>query len=355
VASSLSHGGAQRSAAALTFVFEKLGYEVCVATVLKGVSYSFTGRLFEIHAVKSKFHPLFTRLKKLLVFRRFLEHEKFDLIIDNRARVSIFREIIVTKCLYPKSAIYLIRNYNFKNVFTSSKRVNRWLYQDRRLVAVSKKAADKANFELGITSVVAIPNPLPETSAPSFSSDLFSDLPKKFILFCGRLEDKSKNIRLLLEAYQKSDLASQQMPLVLLGSGPDEQDLKAFAKALGIANNILWIPFVDYPFYVIKKAKFICLTSRYEGFPRALIEALSLGTPVVSVDCESGPSEIVQHEQNGLLIRNYDPHAFAEAMNRLIFDQDLYDFCQANAKSSVDHLSVAGIARQWQDYLNLPS
>ena len=352
VASSLSHGGAQRSSASLSYVFDRLGYEVCIATVLPGNSYDFAGKLFEIHKVRSTFHPLFTRLKKLLVFRHFLLKEQFDLIIDNRSRVSILREMIVVKWLYPRSTIYLIRNFNFDRVFTSNKTFNRWLYKNRRLVAVSKIAAEKANEELGKSNIVAIPNAVPELNSLSEHNVDSMDLPSKYILYSGRLEDQSKNIKLLLNAYQLSKLPEHQIPLVLLGSGPDEVELKQFAQELGLIDNLVWIPFVDNPFPIIKAALWVCLTSRHEGFPRALIEALSLGTPVVSVDCESGPSEIVHQEINGILVKNYDPQAFAEGMNRLIFDQVLYQCCKSNAKTSVAHLSINRVAEQWQNYLN---
>ncbi len=352
VTSSLSQGGAQRSSAILTFVFHRLGYEVFIATVLPGVSYEFAGELFEIHKVRSSFHPFFTRVKKFFAFRRFLRREQFDLIIDNRARVSPLRELIVVKWLYPKSTIYLIRNFNFDKVFTSRKAFNRWLYKNRRLVAVSKAAAKRANAELGILSVVAIPNALKEYTFPSQHNSDFSDLPSKYVLYCGRLEDQSKNIKLLLKAFQLSQLQEHQICLVILGSGPDEMELKQYAIDLGLIDNIIWKTFVDNPFPVIEASLIVCLTSRFEGFPRTLIEALSLGTPVVSVDCESGPSEILRHEQNGLLVQNNNPQAFANAMNRLIFDQSLYQLCKSNAKTSVAHLSIDRVAEQWQNYLN---
>ena len=352
VASSLSHGGAQRSSAILSFVFQRLGYEVFIATVLPGESYEFAGKLFEIHKVRSSFHPFFTRVKKLLVFRRFLRREQFDLIIDNRARVSPLRELIVVKWLYPKSTIYLIRNFNFDKVFTTRKSFNRWLYKNRRLVAVSKKAADKANSELGIWSVVTIPNAVQEFNHSMKQEVDFFDLPSKYILYSGRLEDQSKNIKLLLNAFQLSKLREHQIDLVLLGSGPDEMGLKQYAHDLGLTDNLIWKPFVDNPYPIINAALMVCLTSRFEGFPRALIESLSLGVPVISVDCASGPAEIVTHEQNGLLVQNNDPQAFAEAMNRLIFDQSLYQFCKSNAKTSVAHLSIDRVAEQWQNYLN---
>jgi glycosyltransferase involved in cell wall biosynthesis len=83
----------------------------------------------------------------------------------------------------------------------------------------------------------------------------------------------------------------------------------------------------------------------------AIIESLALGTPVVSVNCNSGPAEVIQNEYNGLLVENYNPNALANAMERLINSQDLYHICKVNASKSVQQLSVEHISKQWNQIL----
>jgi glycosyltransferase involved in cell wall biosynthesis len=84
----------------------------------------------------------------------------------------------------------------------------------------------------------------------------------------------------------------------------------------------------------------------------SLIESLAAGTPVISVDCETGPNEIIQHGINGLLVENHKPEALAKAMNWFIADENLYQNCKNNAKQSVEHLSLNAIAQSWQSLLN---
>jgi len=81
-----------------------------------------------------------------------------------------------------------------------------------------------------------------------------------------------------------------------------------------------------------------------------LIEALACGTPVVSVDCQSGPSEIVQNGYNGLLT----PATildFTKALNSMESDKSLYATCKSNAKQSVQHLTTEAIFKEWQALL----
>jgi glycosyltransferase involved in cell wall biosynthesis len=66
------------------------------------------------------------------------------------------------------------------------------------------------------------------------------------------------------------------------------------------------LPFNSNPFDIVQNARFTVLTSHYEGFPMSMVESLALGTPVVAVDCNSGPREIVIDEYNGLLVENYN-------------------------------------------------
>jgi glycosyltransferase involved in cell wall biosynthesis len=83
----------------------------------------------------------------------------------------------------------------------------------------------------------------------------------------------------------------------------------------------------------------------------SLVESLAVGTPVIAVDCETGPREIIQNNYNGLLVENHNPKALAEAMNTMATDENLFQTCKNNAKKSVEHLSLENIAQQWKQLL----
>jgi glycosyltransferase involved in cell wall biosynthesis len=79
---------------------------------------------------------------------------------------------------------------------------------------------------------------------------------------------------------------------------------------------------------------------------------LAVGIPVISVDCETGPNEIIQNNVNGLLVPNNDDVLLSAAIKTLIENEKLYQICKNNAHKSVEHLSLTTIAQQWKQLLS---
>ncbi len=105
--------------------------------------------------------------------------------------------------------------------------------------------------------------------------------------------------------------------------------------------------FMRNPYPYIAKARCLVLSSLHEGFPVILIEALGLGRPVISTDCETGPREIIRDGENGLLVPTNDPQALAIALDRVCLDADLHQQFQQHAALSVEYLDIEKVAEQW--------
>ena len=99
-----------------------------------------------------------------------------------------------------------------------------------------------------------------------------------------------------------------------MGEGSEREKLEALVKELGLDGDV-WMPgFVDNPFKFMKRATVFALSSKFEGAPLVLAEALSLGVPVVSTDCPSGPREILEGGKWGKLVPVGDHEKLAEAI-----------------------------------------
>ena len=156
----------------------------------------------------------------------------------------------------------------------------------------------------------------------------------------------------MIESYALSKLTIKDVYLVVLGDGPDTKKMKQKVKSLNIENRVVFHPFQSNPAPIVKSALYCVLTSRFEGFGMVLVESLALGVPVVSVNCKSGPGEIIKSEFNGLLVENHNPNALANSFDRMLEDKGLYINCCKNATISVDKFSKSNISREWEILLN---
>ncbi|MFI1743625.1 glycosyltransferase [Thalassobellus sediminis] len=352
VATSLDNGGAERSAATQSIILDSLGFEVFIVTVDSGIAYNYKGVLFDLGSFKKEKDSFAGRIKRLYIFKKFLKRNKIDLIIDNRPRNQWYREFILTKFIYKYNTIYVIHSFEKALAFTKYKWLNTYLYSNERMIAVSNKAAEKFTQLYNLNKVSTIYNAFQFDDILQQSNQVvdLSNL-KNYIIYYGRIHDKAKNLKLLLKAYKLSSLSSQNIKLLVLGDGPDLNEIKDYSKGLNIDDNVVFKAFSKKPFPYVKNAIFSVLTSRSEGFAMVLPESMCLGTPVISVDCEAGPKEIIKNLYNGLLVENCNPDALANAMDRFINDKYLYKKCANNAALDIDRFSISKIKEEWRDLI----
>lgn len=353
VASSLSKGGAERSSAILSQMLFGLGYDVHIVTILSGVDYEFSGTHLNLGLLKNQNDSFFGRIKRLQVFRNYLAHHNFDAIIDNRSRNLAYREFIISKLVYKKPVIYVIHNFNTSKAFSKYTWLNKWLYKNQYMTAVSQAARDKFEKIFDLKSIRTLYNGFDFNRIQTLANEGDGlDLPENFIIFFGRIDDKHKNLKLLLDSYHQSDLLKHNFKLLILGDGIDFNLIKAYASQLNLNNHLEFRGFIKNPYPYVKRAKFSVLTSRFEGFPMVIPESLSLGIPMVSVNCDSGPKEVIETGRNGILVDNYDTVNLSKAFNRMISDNDFYNECKLNAVSSVEQFSIEYIKQSWDEFLN---
>ena len=168
-----------------------------------------------------------------------------------------------------------------------------------RVFCCSKKMADLVQKDYGFTNVQALWNPcdiegIQKQSRVAEGEDLsFWETADKVLVSMGR-EDDVKGFWHLLKAFRRINEKMPDTRLAIIGDG-EFREYKELAQRLGIAGRVLFAGLKRNPFPYLRKSDLYLLTSLSEGLPNALVEALSLSLPIVSVNCLSGPAEIL-HE-----------------------------------------------------------
>jgi GalNAc-alpha-(1->4)-GalNAc-alpha-(1->3)-diNAcBac-PP-undecaprenol alpha-1,4-N-acetyl-D-galactosaminyltransferase len=189
-----------------------------------------------------------------------------------------------------------------------------------------------------------IPNPV---SLPSNELQLPGiDYKRKKIIAIGRLETQ-KGFDLLLQAFRVVHDKQPEWELVIWGEGSERPvlealcahlKLEAYVQLPGLTNNIA---------QVLSKGSLFVLSSRYEGFPNSLCEAMAVGLPVIAFNGVSGTADIIRHNIDGLLVPTQNVEGLTNAILRLIKDVELRKQYGNRAKEIVNRFSLEKTLAQW--------
>ncbi|WP_289050257.1 glycosyltransferase [uncultured Psychrobacter sp.] len=293
----LQGGGAERSVLTLGQGFHELGYDVHILRFKPRVDYELNPKL-NYHFIDFKRYKLIPKLERrdkvfAFVVDRYISKNigQPDMILSNLDRA----DSILSNSKLP-NIFYVIHNtvsllYKFDNTNAAdtlkSKMIN--IYSKNPCICVSKGAEKDFVESFGnITPTIAIHNPVDRDYIQKLG-DVFTPEYQDYIVHVGSFKE-AKRHDVLLKAYARTD---QSMPLLLLGKGKLKDEIEQLVVELNLEEKVVFLGFQENPFPYIKHAKFKVLTSDWEGFALVIAEALVLGTPVISTDCPSGPSELL--------------------------------------------------------------
>lgn len=226
------------------------------------------------------------------------------------------------------------------------------LYPSASAVVVqSESVRSWAQGVFRIRLLRTIPNPVLPPAPRSQSNQAIVPPPSQpFIAALGRLAAQ-KGFDVLLQAAAPVLEKHPEWTLLILGEGPERQNLEQLAVQLGISHRVQLPGHVQEPTQLISQADLFVLSSRFEGFPNALLEAMSCGLPVISTDCPSGPGEIIRDGIDGLLVPPEDKEALTAAMDRLMSDKAERVRLASRASDVLTRFGVDGVMRMWEDLL----
>jgi glycosyltransferase involved in cell wall biosynthesis len=193
----------------------------------------------------------------------------------------------------------------------------------------------------GNVKLAHIPNTVREIAGSN------ADLDAKTVLAVGRLTPQ-KGYDLLIPAFGRVSAAHPDWRLRICGAGPQRAELETMIREHRLEDVVeLQGPARDFG-AEIASASLFALSSRFEGLPLVLLEAMSKGMGIVSFDCPTGPADVIEHHRNGILVPPGDVEALAAGIVELIEDPDLRRACAAAAIDTAQGYTPAAIGPRWE-------
>lgn len=337
-------GGTERALIKLSEILLENGNDVVIISVSgknqtpyynidKKVEILFLGeeKIEKLNKVGKVFY-YFNFLKKV---KSLVKNEKIECIISGRHAISILLPFIKVKhkiaCehvpyyLIPKiSRIARIIAYRFLNKLIV-------------LTETEKNIYERKNFK----NIIVIPNAL------TFKGEKISDLKNNLLLAVGRFE-KEKDFHSLLIIFEKIVKNNKNWKLKIIGEGSLERELKELTQNLKIEKNVIFEKWTKNIEDEYRESSIYLMTSKFEGLPLVLLEAMSVGVPVIAYDCPTGPREIIKNGNNGYLIKNNDEEEFIEKLQILMYDSNIRNKMGENAKEYSNNYNAESVAKKWR-------
>jgi glycosyltransferase involved in cell wall biosynthesis len=173
-----------------------------------------------------------------------------------------------------------------------------------------------------------------------------ADLDAKVVLAAGRLV-RQKGYDRLIKAWSLVAPGHPDWRLEIYGQGPKQERLEELIREHGVEDSVTLAPPIEEIGAAMAKASIFALSSRWEGLPLVLLEAMSVGMAVVSFDCPTGPASVIDDHENGLLIRPRTIANFAAGLEEMIADEDLRRRCSAAALERMQEYSMDVVGSSW--------
>jgi glycosyltransferase involved in cell wall biosynthesis len=219
-----------------------------------------------------------------------------------------------------------------------------------RVVMLTPEGCDWLAAEMPSAKGVVIPNPVQRPllgHAAAIPPHQFVSPNEKLLLAAGRLVDQ-KGFDLLISAFRQLPSTCTNWKLVILGEGQKRRTLTDQIATLGMEQRVFLPGAVGNIGAWYDATDLYVLSSRFEGFPGVLGEAMAHGCPVVAYDCDTGPRSMVREGIDGVLVEpTGDVSALAEALARVMIDDGARERMASRAAEILDRYSIERILEMW--------
>jgi GalNAc-alpha-(1->4)-GalNAc-alpha-(1->3)-diNAcBac-PP-undecaprenol alpha-1,4-N-acetyl-D-galactosaminyltransferase len=351
ISSSLEVGGTERVMSIIANYWAELGWKVTILTFDSGyaepfyeidrridlLSLGISGR--ETTGIKA----IGTNLRRIQILRKAIEHSNPDVAISFGTKVNILTvlacwglkvQTIVTEQVHP--------SFNGLDKFWQF--WQKWTYRRADLITVQTHSA-LSFFPSGSGfNTAVIPNPISLPTSETIESRIHTD--DRHLLAVGKL-NYQKGFDLLIKAFGQVSERHPEWTLTILGEGNMRDELEGLCTQLKLDERVYMPGIVKNVDAYLYKADIFAMTSRFEGFPVALGEAMACGVPAIATDCLSGPREMIHDGTDGMLVVTENVDALALGLDLLMSDPVKRQYFSHYAPRILDRFGVDRVMTLW--------
>jgi glycosyltransferase involved in cell wall biosynthesis len=322
----LNSGGAESALIALGNYWAEQGHRIDILVVKDEGAYR--DRLSaNLNLVELGGKGMLRALSPLLGYMRRHKPEWIIAALPGPNLIAIIAGLLARSVMTSRPGIAISQHHPFSEKVRKAAKLRshirhilaRYLYPlADRIIAVSYGVADDLahHTQLKRERITVIHNPfdisaIRQKAGEAPNHDWLHNHDMPVLVAAGRLE-APKDFPALLRALAECD----NHRLIILGEGPDLDELQQLARDLGIDDRVDFTGFVANPYGFFAHADCFVLSSHYEGFGNVVVEALATGTPVIATDCPHGPREILDYGRYGQLVPPGDPGTLAQAIKQ---------------------------------------
>jgi len=328
IVSSMHAGGAERVAATLSNAWAARGDSVALVPTYSGKGDCFYALdagvevMWLADRAGGRGRGLLASARRLLALRKLVRQWQPDVVVSFLTNVNV--ATLLATCGLRVPVVVCERTHpDSSSAGTGLRGLRRWLYRRADAVVVQTDAIATALHAVtpGIRRMVVVPNPLPSSlaDAPRVVAAKSSEGGRKRLVAMGRLV-AHKQFDLLIDVFAGLAHIHPDWDLTIWGEGPEHAALQARIAEHRMGARIVLGGRTDAPWEGLAQGQAFVLTSKVEGFPNVLLEAMALGLPCVAFDCPSGPREMSREGQDVLLVALSDRGALAQALDQLLRD-----------------------------------
>lgn len=356
---SLSAGGAERVMSILANYWAEKGWPVTLLSFDDGSKDPF----YKLHpsiirrplgiagASFNVLQGLINNIKRIRVLRQAIKTSAPEVVIAFTSRVNVQvllaalgldLPVVISERTVPAQRS-LGRIWNF---------LRHWCYAKSSCLIVQSQGVlsyfqDGSNMRMRV-----IPNPVMASNGFGSGLENKKSAPaKKVLLSMGRLT-QVKGFDLLLKAFSQVAQNHSDWSLVIWGEGPERGSLEKLRDDLGLHDCVQFPGLTNAPAQEMRRADLFALTSRWEGFPNVICEAMVCGLPVISFDCPHGPREIIRENIDGILVPHKDVDALAASLHSLMGNEAERNRLSARAPEVLERFGLKKVMGMWEEELN---